>query len=823
MRFIKTVLLTVIFIGLSQRSWSSDTPHVAVLDFTLAQSPGSTDPGVLDFSRAVQAKLFSNNDFAWVERQEFERISREIDVGDSSRADPATAVRLGHLLHADLMLRGEITPRSAEVSDLTIEVIDLKRADILVARVFPISSSAQKRVHPTVAEVDATSRGTVELLRAAGDRLKEMNALRVLAPLYFKNTSKSDRLVFLEDRLKKAFGDEATPATGFRVLRFPRLGEAGEESSLVLSGLTDTDPDAWQHIADAYVWGTFSEEGRDGMTFEDVPVAITVKVWNGTGDPREIKWTGPVKDLDVGEHAIASQVLALARAGLNGGESKGGERQRLAEDLANQAAGVALQLRQDEPFDLDSKSPPRAYFESSAGRQQYGYWLRLLEVACFFDPLNAVLQKSRLQVAWSAANPFKPAATLRGLWLRAADFHLQARRFERVADGSLDPFWLKSQSENFAEFATILYDAEWKGKAFASSQAEVHRQLGYAMEKWSQFVVQSSEAVKREPRPPDWYDAQRRAWFEQISALRYIDDPVILHNAFEQIWPVLENEFGRMLHADGGDRETPERWTTLLFSVYQSFADTSRPYAMLDSAWNSYHPAESSRPSPGTLTEPATARPPRPELPWRPWVSPQPAPLPPGVTNSAIPQLAASIREIDPRSLTTYARTKGTDDSLLVKRRAYNLSVDALAFEAGRLWFTEENEVLPAALGTPNPSGAHYLWSYDPALRASELITAKLGAHSIVRDLAGAGGSVWLGFDGDGVWRLDPETGAIKRFKGEDGLQTSRILATATYHDQLYFVGGTAPDLFISQYSPTDNKWTSMACPLPEWPSMSGL
>ena len=53
----------------------------------------------------------------------------------------------------------------------------------------------------------------MDVLVEARAKLEEMKGLRVVAPLYFKNTGKSDRLGFLEARLYEKLNTAAVPAT----------------------------------------------------------------------------------------------------------------------------------------------------------------------------------------------------------------------------------------------------------------------------------------------------------------------------------------------------------------------------------------------------------------------------------------------------------------------------------------------------------------------------------------------------------------------------------------------------------------------------------
>jgi hypothetical protein len=293
---------------------AEDVKRVAVLDFVLRDSPGSRDAITTDFSSAVQARLLAGSGFAWVERQEFERISREADLGGIGRGDPATAIRLGNLARADLLLRGDISATASGAGELNLEVVDLKRAEVLASRTVSLGLTPRRRLQPTPAQLNATAEAALAALQEARDRLEQLGSAAIIAPLYFNNISRAERANFIGERVQQALVAAATPESGVRVLRFPRSAQAGEESSLVLAGLTDTAPDAWQQVADAYVWGTIKEDGADGVEFAEVPVTITLQVLGKSGALSEVTWVGPVKTLEAGLAKLAQDVEAAAKA-----------------------------------------------------------------------------------------------------------------------------------------------------------------------------------------------------------------------------------------------------------------------------------------------------------------------------------------------------------------------------------------------------------------------------------------------------------------------------------------------------------------------------
>lgn len=777
---------------------AQDLKRVAVLDFARADSPGSFDPTLLDFSRAVQARLLEDKNYAWVERQDFDRIMTEADPGGARGIDAATAVRLGRLLRADLLLRGEVTQRSTGAAELTLEALDLKRAEVLATRTVPMAMNARQKLHPTTAEMMASTGAAQAALTEARGKLEQIKNLQVLAPLYFRNTSMSDRLGFLEERLQAALARASASAAGLRVLRFPRTGEAGEESSLVLAGLTDTDPDAWQKVADVYVWGSFKEEPVDGAAFENVPVTIVLQVSNGTSERRELQWKGTVKTLATGLDALAGQVIEASRVlAATNVPAKLNERQLIAADLRRRAGETGRQIAQG-----GAQFPA-----SSTGRQLYAYRTRLLEVACFFDPLNRALQEERLQTVWGGQNPFKPLGTLRGQWLRVADYQAQAARFARQADNSLDGQWPAARAKNLRDFISMLEGAAWRAKELQVSGEEIHRQLRAIVREWGELLAETHRAVRQEPQTPQWYATLQTEWFAQANLLSTVRDPIIVHDALEKIWPVLEPQMGQLLKNDQSGKDGQSiRWIEAIFSAYGALGDQDRATAMLDSAWRLGR-ANQIRPA-GEAEKPRSPHPPRVDRVWGPQQALRPTP--PAPINPAFPELAANIREIDPRSIRTFIRARSMEGPMFEKNMT--TTVGSLAWREGKLWISESNEPLPPALGPQNPQGNHYLWCYDPAVRTAELITSKLGGHSAVRTITPMAEGLWLGFDGDGVWRFD-RGGTTQRYKGEDGLQTMQIQSAAADQRELFYSGGSSRGQLISSYSLKDGKWTGLQVP----------
>jgi ankyrin repeat protein len=784
----------------------AEIPRTAMLDFTWAHSPGEIDPVLTDFSRAVQARLLSEPDYAWVERQELDRIMGEVDLGRIGSGSAVAAVRLGHWLRADLMLRGEVIASVGGQGELKLEVIDLKRAETVASRTVALTLSSRGRLHASHDDVEAAAAAARQTLAETRQQLKRWEGKKVIAPMYFKNVGATSRLDFIEPKLTAALTAVAAHEGGFRVLQFPQATEAGEEASLAVAGLTD-EPAAVQQVADVYVWGTFKEELKDGMAVDELPVTMAIQVWTGSGAPREVQWQGKSKELTAGVNEVVARILQEAKVAPTAGAKEDSDRLKIAALLSKRVEEGAKRLHLD-----------RAFLSSTAGRQLFTYQVKLLETACFFDPANRELQLERLDVTWNKLSPLEPLTTPRGWWLRVADYVAIQRRFERRPDGTFDETWPLTLSEIYRQFVEDLDKIGWRRKDIKLSPQEVHQQTQVVVREWARLVARSARAVAAESSKPDWWKGAQEMWLEQLVSISHqVNDPVILRDAYETVWPVLAEEIGHRLklaYAEGGKSEHGIPFFEL-YSIYAAFADSARASALLDQAWNACRdpmpvaPATAPVTTPGPVTTPTT---PRHDLPWG---IPKSSPVAATMPRADTPVLAATIREVVLPAVKNFKVLRA--EAPIQFEGANREVVETMAWHDGRLWVSmRTEEPLPAVLGTANQQGNHYLWSYDPALHASELLTPKLGGHSTITTLLSDGEKLWLGLSADGVWQYRMADGTVHRLKPEDGVQTPLTQAGTRRGDDLFFLGGDYPELFISKYSIRSKTWSVIRSPVPE-------
>lgn len=174
---------------------------------------------------------------------------------------------------------------------------------------------------------------------------------------------------------------------------------------------------------------------------------------------------------------------------------------------------------------------------------------------------------------------------------------------------------------------------------------------------------------------------------------------------------------------------------------------------------------------------PSTARParrPRPSGPHRPKKSD---------LLTSIPQISAPIRPIPEFSI-SWSRWS--------RRQQRGPSIRDMAYGNGELWIVH---------------GAS-LHVYDPAANRLRSTGETLGRHSSVNAVLQREGVLWMTLQHDGIWSLDLDSKHVRRFSGEDGVQSMTMQQIAATDKAMYFAG---PDrtsaLIISSYDPDRDEW----------------
>lgn len=108
----------------------------------------------------------------------------------------------------------------------------------------------------------------------------------------------------------------------------------------------------------------------------------------------------------------------------------------------------------------------------------------------------------------------------------------------------------------------------------------------------------------------------------------------------------------------------------------------------------------------------------------------------------------------------------------------FHLNHCILADRKGNIWFSPDQQLVKA---TPSKTGGFIFKKY--------IVTAPKLLTDIVSLFEDSYGFIWIGTMGEGVFRLNPENGKIKKVHGQDNLDNSSILSINGTGDNIWITG----------------------------------
>ena len=357
-----------------------------------------SDLAAINFTSLMQTRLASDARHQWVERAELDKAENELSLSGFQLIDRSEAIRSGRWAKADWGVFGRISSSSNSVRSLSLEIVDLQRADLLAATNLALLPQSVPSFQ--VSSTDVSNALTVlnSLLRQA-DEIARLDNESTRMALLFLSPSSIDEPAFqgIEDDFQRAV-EENSISGSIRTLRFRRAGEAMDEANFILSGLVQADPNAWQKVADNYVWGHYTV--NNSQTF--VPqsrtwtngsvVNIILNVWNGRSEPQIVA----LRRTNSEPATLARELAGLAaKLIVRGSNSLAGEglRKRISDSLVTNALTALQSVR--TPF-----AGTVVYLDNADGRRHWLDLIQELETACFFDPGNISARELWARIRW---------------------------------------------------------------------------------------------------------------------------------------------------------------------------------------------------------------------------------------------------------------------------------------------------------------------------------------------------------------------------------------------------------------------------------------
>ncbi len=796
LRIINVSALTIALVVLAKISLFAETVQVALPDIRHETHPLSVDVRPAEFTAVLQAILSGEDDFAFVEREELERILHEQALMSMLGADSAAAFRAGRLAGADLLVEGRLRRGNSDALELSFEIIDNRRAGQLAFATVDVATDPRGRLAMRADDFEAAATTLRQALRAADENLRGFEGRAAVAPLFLKNTGLHPRLNRLEQDFFRAVADEADRRSA-RVLRFSRALEAYDEAGLMIVGLASAQSEDWLNVADLYIWGEFAEVETtlEEAPFDEVEVDISLFVWNGVDPLREMRRRVRVPSLGA---AVGEMVAEAFRDIQVQTEAAPVEyRREIAESLALRASRLRAQLRLHD----------RDFVISEIGREWFLYGQHLLEAAVFFDPLERSWHSELLATAWAPYHPLAPAGTIGGMWDKVRAHAVFARRFPVNSEGefSLDAAIAVLDAIDEAVYAFREMDR------YALSRAESYAHTR-AMIEFLESEVQrvNGFAVSRGQDDSDWIreynDAVLRMIFIDTTHPRGLTEYAdVAYELWESLWPLLKPRFIEWRdHAPNerghADWSVQDYAYARLRAVYRTFSREERWFEMMRAEMPDLAPTVPR----SFLREHANPRriPPEPPPVDRPWGEGR-AELP----GERLVRGPAAVREVDlwPEKYFDGLRFDKAD---IHRWRA-------LHYSDGYLYVAETAErTLPASDGWKNDQGNHYVWAWEPSTRISTNLTRILGGHGGVNDLQVFNGRLWLALENEGVWEYAISSGNLKKVSSGEGLLSPHVDSVEPGGRDLFILGDLPSGLVLNRYAPDLDQWHDVAVPV---------
>jgi hypothetical protein len=352
-------------------------PTIVITNFTVHENSFRSIQEAVKLTELAQIDLMDKTSYRWVEREQLRHALAELKMSSMGLFNSSASLQLGKWLKADLLIKGDFYRNKDYSWIFIIEIIDLEHADILLSK--SLSHVGRKGV-PFHNHEQLASNLCVELIpmitEAHQKWMKTKKDIRI-APLFFQNAEPGGRLDFYEKDLFDMFSK--SQGLNLRYLCFPRADESIQEAELVVSGLAESDPQAWKTLSDYYVWGAYQEVNASGIPFDEVRVKAVITLWDGFNKPFEFSEQGTVSKLPDMSARIISRITAYAAAKTKG-VPQSDIRSKIANDLAQRARDI-----QELVVQTEYENHPGI---SKTWWKRREYAVQLLSTAAFFDPAN---------------------------------------------------------------------------------------------------------------------------------------------------------------------------------------------------------------------------------------------------------------------------------------------------------------------------------------------------------------------------------------------------------------------------------------------------
>lgn len=533
------------------------TVRVTLMNMICEDNSYRSTIAAVDFTTAIQAELSADREIDWVERAEVEKTEAEFKLTGLGLIDRSEAIRSGRWVKADWAVFGRISTNSTNGRTLGLEIVDLQHADVLAATNLTLAPGPETHFKTAAADVTRAATALHLLLKRASPA--QVGEPINVALLFLSPSTSGGALGDLEEKLRAALAVVETPGRQLRFIQFQRPGEAMDEANLVLAGLAQTDLNAWEKVADEYLWGEYSVRHR--RSFDPVSqkwrdeqnLEITLNIWDGKSEPKILPLNVTnVTSSDAQASRLATTIVPLLNR--NAAQpSVIGVRAKISESFTRRAVECA-------------RRTPNLWLGSREGLEAWWQVVRLLETACFFDPGNQTARELWLRVRWgrvamaASQNEFSFARRRSEAWRR----HVEQFKFQPVCPPAPSRDWWDSNS-----VASEFVLSAWRPYQMGSG----HRHLGVPYDVGGPELVAwhrqfGEDLYSRLLAAPDDNRVFAQAWDLFYGVLAMNGNDFVLRDA-RQRQRLLEKLWPRILELQRGDPAPFDRPHELMMHFQQ--------------------------------------------------------------------------------------------------------------------------------------------------------------------------------------------------------------------------------------------------------------
>jgi len=467
------------------------------MDFMCEDNSYRSTVAMANFTVALQVQMTDNSKFEWVERSELDKAENELKLKGFGLIDRSEVLRNGHWVKADWEVFGDVTTNTTGDWMISLEVVDMQHTDVLAASNFDVSPANGGPYQMKTEDVSRVAIALRSLLDQARQVYLSSSKQETVAFLFLTREDLGNNIGDLETALRNSLLVVSTNTGQFHLIQLHRAGQAMDEANLVLSGLAESEPDAWEKVADYYVWGSYTF--RPSLWFDrqthqwhrDQLVDVSLDVWDGKNNPHAVTL---VVTNENSPGAIAEQMAQTIAPYLHSnavGTVIEGVRQGISDSLIHHFDEL---VRGNPALDVGLNSPE--------GRRQWLEAVQVLEAACFFDPGNAKAREQWLRLRWGMYASFA-----------SRNEFFFARRRSEAWGKYVDNFGFKTvlANTNLSSIATEYVLSAWRPfemfcySQYNQAQWGVPRDAGLReLTEWqNQF---GSEFISRLLKAPDQYN-----------------------------------------------------------------------------------------------------------------------------------------------------------------------------------------------------------------------------------------------------------------------------------------------------------------------------